>query len=63
MLAPLLTVEPLKEQDEDVGGAAAEHEVLVYEPESVPLLHMRAWKTHEEPNGTELDWYLVTFAP
>ena len=39
------------------------HEAFVYEPESVPLVHMRDCETHWLPEATDDDWYAVTEEP
>ena len=36
-----------------VGGVGETvHDAFWYEPESVPFVQVRAWETHEEPDGT-----------
>ena len=50
MLAPFATVAPLKVHDV---AEPTEHELLVYEPESVPFEHDRVCDIHEEPYATE----------
>jgi len=40
-----------------------EQEEYAYEPDSVPLVHVRVCDVQEEPYATELDWYAVTELP
>jgi hypothetical protein len=39
------------------------HELLVYEPESVPFVHVRVSDVHELPQATEELWYAGTLPP
>ena len=55
---PCVTVLP--HGDVQLLGSPTVHELYWYEPESEPSEHVRLSEAHDEPYGTEDDWYAVT---